>query len=246
MLARSQLTMIWLLAVLCPPVFAHDDRWFFADGGIADAYRYQRQFGARLPNRFTPQDCLHGKKDFVVSYRGKEFLAPCQFTHETNRQLKELLESGAAKYLFPLDVGAARLAVPADVYARKLAALPSEEILPALLREPTLVAIYRTGMHRIPADDARESDASTGALKRIVVGYYDGRQNRLLPRAPDGELYSKPDGLVEVAVLHVMEHFLGELVLIAGERVVTFDLSFENAQAEAPVTDPVHVSAATR
>ena len=46
----------------------------------------------------------------------RQFVAPCRFVGETIRQLRELLESGAAKYLFPLDVDAADLAVPVDVY----------------------------------------------------------------------------------------------------------------------------------
>ena len=118
------------------------DRWFFTANEIADAYRYQQQFGARLRNPLEAQTCFEGKPEFAASHQGKRFVAPCRFVEETIRQLRDLLESGAAKYLFPLDVDSANLAVPADVYASKYEQLPREEILPALLREPTLVAIY--------------------------------------------------------------------------------------------------------
>ena len=147
---RSFISVAFVLAASFGQSFAKDDRWFFTANEIADAYRYQQQFGARLRNPLEPQTCLQGKKDFAASYQGRPFVAPCRFVGETIRQLRELLESGAAKYLFPLDVDSADLAVPVDVYVSKYKQLPREEILPALLREPTLVAIYHTAVHLNP------------------------------------------------------------------------------------------------
>jgi hypothetical protein len=44
----------------------------------------------------------------------------------------------------------------------------------------------------------------------------------------------------------MLSHFLGELTLVAGETVVTFDLSFDNDRAAAPPAEIVTVSAAAR
>jgi hypothetical protein len=242
---RSFISVAFVLAASVGQSFAND-RWFFTANEIANAYRYQQQFGARLRNPLEPQTCLHGKKDFAASHQGIRFVAPCRFVGETIRQLRELLESGAAKYLFPLDVDAADLAVPADVYASKYKQLPREEILPALLREPTLVAIYHTAVHLNPEVGNPGSGISAWGKARTVVGFYDGRPNQILPPRSDGGLDHEPEGLVRLSSLTMMGHFLGELTFVTNETVVTFDLSFDNDRAAAPTADVVTVRAAAR
>ena len=226
--------------------FAKDDRWFFTANEMADAYRYQQQFGARLRHPLEPQTCLQGKKDFAASYQGRRFTAPCRFVGETIRQLRELLESGAAKYLFPLDVDSADLAVPTDVYVSKYKQLPREEILPALLREPTLVAIYHTAVHLNAEVSNKGSGMCAWGKMRTVAGFYDGRPNQILSPRADGGVDHEPAGLVRLASFTMMSHFLGELTFVANDTVVTFDLSFDNDRAAAPTTDVVKVSAAAR
>jgi hypothetical protein len=189
---------------------------------------------------------LQGKKDFAASYQGIPFVAPCRFVGETIRQLKELLESGAAKYLFPLDVDSADLAVPADVYVSKYKQLPREEILPALLREPTLVAIYRTAVHLNPEVGNKGSGMSVWGKNRTVAGFYDGRPNQVLSPRSDGGVDYEPAGLVRLGSFTMMGHFLGELTFVANDSVVTFDLSFDNDRAAAPTADVVTMSAAAR
>jgi hypothetical protein len=228
---RSFVTAAFVLAAWFGQSFARDDRWFFTANQVADAYRYQQQFGARLRNPLEAQTCFEGKKDFAASYQGKRFVAPCRFIGETIRQLRELLESGAAKYLFPLDVGAADLAVPADIYTSKYKQLPKEEILPALLREPTLVAVYHTAVHLDPEVGNQESRASVWGKKRTVAGFYDGRPNEDLSRS-DG-VDPATQGWVRLGSLTMMGHFLGELAFVANDTVVTFDLSFDNDRAAA-------------
>lgn len=242
----SLISVAFVLAGSFGQSFAKDDRWFFTANEIANAYRYQQQFGARLRNPLEPQTCLQGKKDFAASYQGRRFVAPCRFVGEMIRQLRELLESGAAKYLFPLDVDSADLAVPADVYASKYKQLPREEILPALLREPTLVAIYHTAVHLNPEVGNQGSEISTWGKARTVVGFYDGRPNQILSPRSDGGLDYEPEGLVRLSSLTMMGHFLGELTFVANETVVTFDLSFDNDHAAEPTADVVTVRAAAR
>jgi hypothetical protein len=188
---------------------------------------------------------VQGKKNFTASYQGRRFVAPCRFVGETIRQLRELLESGAAKYLFPLDLDSADLAVPASVYAGKYKQLPREEILPALLREPTLVAIYHTAVH---LNEVGHKGSETGAWgkERTIVGFYDGRANQVSSLRSDAGLDYEPDGLVRLGSFTMMGHFLGELTFVANDTVVTFDLSFDNDRASAPAADVVTVSAAAR
>ena len=81
--------------------------------------------------------------------------------------------------------------------------------------------------------------------KRIVAGFYDGRPNQLLTRRLDGG-YDDAVGLVRVGRFAVLSHFLGELTLVAGETVVTFDLSFDNDRAAAPAADIFTVRATAR
>jgi hypothetical protein len=243
---RLGIAAAFVFAASFGQAFAKDDRWFFTANEIADAYRYQQQFGARLRNPLEPETCFDGKPDFAASYRGKRFVAPCRFVGETIRQLRELLESGAAKYLFPLDVDAADLAVPADVYARKYKQLPREEILPALLREPALVAIYHTAVHLDPEVGDKGTGMRAWGKKRTVAGFYDGRPNQVLSPRADGGINYKTEGLVRLGSFAMMGHFLGELSFVANETVVTFDLSFDNDRAAAQSADLVTVRAAAR
>ena len=232
-----------LLAVFEGASQAGDDRWFFTAGEIAAAYRYQEQFGARLKNPLKAEQCYYGQQEFAVSRQKRQFTAPCRFITETVRQLRELLGSGAAKYLFPLDVDRASFAVPRAVWEAKYKKLPSEKILPALLLEPTLVAIYTTALHLDQAPSDKESGTSGWGQKHTVVGFYDGRPNQLLARRLDGELHSEPEGFVRLDGFTLMGHFLGELTFVAGESVVMFDISFDDDRAAAPVTHIVSVSA---
>jgi hypothetical protein len=232
----SFIGVAFILAVSSEQSFAKDDRWFFTATEIADAYRYQQQFGARLRSPLEPEICFRGKKDFGASYQGRSFSVPCRFVDETIRQLRELLESGAAKYLFPLDVDFADLAVPADVYASKYKQLPREEILPALLREPMLVAIYHTAVHLNPVGD-KGAGMSVWGKKRTVAGFYDGRPNQILSARSDGGVDCEPEGLVRLGSFTMMGHFLGELTFVANDTVVTFDLSFDKDRAAVPAAD---------
>ncbi len=70
---RSFVGVAVVLAASSGQSFAKDDRWFFTANEMADAYRYQQQFGARLRNPLEPQTCLQGKKDFAASYQGRRF-----------------------------------------------------------------------------------------------------------------------------------------------------------------------------
>ena len=243
---KSLVSVAFVLAGSFGQSFAKDDAWFFTAKEIANAYRYQQQFGARLHNPLDPQACLHGRMEFAASSQGRRFVAPCRFITETIRQLRELLESGTAKYLFPLDVDYADLAIPADLYESKYKQLSSGERLPALLREPALVAIYHTALHLAPEPSNSAPSASVWGEKRTVSGFYDGRPNQLLARRMDGGGYDEPEGLVRVGSFAMLSHFLGELTLVAGETVVTFDLSFDNDRAAAPTADMVTVRAAAK
>ncbi len=240
---KSLVSITLVLAAWGGQSYAQDDRWFFTAREIADAYRYQQQFGARLHNPLAPEACWRGQMEFAASSQGRQFVAPCRFISETTRQLRELLESGAAKYLFPLDVAYADLAVPADIHESKYQQLSSAEVYPALLREPALVAIYHTALHLSP--ESNKGAASVWQEKRTVAGFFDGRPNQLLSRRLDGD-GDDAAGLVRVGRFAILSHFLGELTLVAGETVVTFDLSFDNDRAAAPAPDILTVSVTAR
>lgn len=60
------------------------------------------------------------------------------------------------------------------------------------------------------------------------------------------ELYFQPGGLVRFGGFTMMAHQLGELVFLAGETVVVFDMSFDNDRAATDVPSAVNVSARTK
>jgi hypothetical protein len=139
-------TILWIFDVKALSA-SRDDNWYFTAEEVEAAHQYQESYEERIRNPLRAKECLLGHKEFVATYRGKEFLAPCRFITETTRHLKEMLSIGAAKYLFPLDADHAHLGVPAEVWAKKYSKLSSDEILFALLRESTLVALYHTAEH---------------------------------------------------------------------------------------------------
>ena len=242
----SLIAAIFVLAVLVGESSARDDRWFFTAEQIADAYRYQQQFGARLRHPVEPQNCFHGENDFAASAAGRQFVAPCRFVNETIRQLRELLESGVAKYLFPLDLDSADLAVPADVYENKYKQLARDEILPVLLGESTLVAIYHTALHLDPAVGDCGSGTQPVRESRTIAGFYDGRPNRALSPASGPGIDHQPGSLIRLGSFTIMGHFLGELSFVANDGVVTFDLSFDNDRAPPPPAEVVRARAVAR
>jgi hypothetical protein len=235
-----------VIVVFNGQAYSGDDPWFFGPNEIANAHRYQQQFGARLRHPLKPEDCSYGQKEFSASYQGKQFTAPCRFVAETIRQLRELMESGVAKYLFPLDVGHADFGVPLDVWNKNYDKLPREEILPALLRERTLVAVYNTAQHLGPLASKTNSGTSVWGQKRSVIGYYDGRRTKVLPPLSDGTLTYKPEGFHWLGGITLLSHHLGELQFIADETVVMFDMSFDDDRAAAPIDSAVNVSARTK
>jgi hypothetical protein len=234
---RSFLGALFMLAASSGQAFAgSDDPWFFTADEITSAYRYQQQFGARVRNPLDPQACFRGATDFLALYQGNRFAAPCRFVHETVRQLRELLESGTAKYLFPLDVAATDLALPAEIYASKYKNLPREEILPAALREPSLVAVYHTAVHLNPEDSKRP----------VIAGFFDGQPDRILPPGTDDRVDFDSRKLIRIGGLSIMAHFLGEITFVTKDGAVTFDLSFESDRAAASSADVVAVRSPAR
>jgi len=173
--------------------------------------------------------CFHGQKEFTALYDGRDFLVPCHFVIQTTRHLKQMLESGAARYLFPLDADHAHLAIPAERWREKYSTLPVEQILPEALRDPTLVALYHTAEHLAIGD--HQNDDQGDALnqwraKRNVVGFFDGRPLKVLPPLPSGEGHDIPEQHANVGTLNFLAHRLGEIVFSVNGKAISFDVSF--------------------
>ena len=232
-----------LVFVLNGHAYSGDDPWFYTTDEIAIAYKYQEQFGARLRHPLKPEECWYRQKEFIASYRGRQFAAPCRFISETIRQLKELRESGAAKYFFPLDVDHAHLSVPMEVWESKYSKMRPDEVLPVLLREPSLAAIYHTAQHLNSGPVHTGFATEVWGQKRTVLGFYDGRPNESLAQRSDGSLNHAPMEYQWIEGFTVLAHVLGELQMVVGSSVVMFDLSFDDDRAAAPTTAAVKLSA---
>jgi hypothetical protein len=205
--------------------------WYFTAQEIAIAFRYQEQFGGRLSHPLKPSGCLNGKSEFEAFFRGNRFAAPCRFITETMRHIKEMLEIGAAKYLFPLDADHAHLAVPSDLWEQKYRNRALDETFPEILRETSLVALYHSAEHLTTEDQKTGKinlQAKPWQQKRNVLGFYDGRTVQVLLPDADGVLRDEPKHYRSVGTFSFMAHRLGELVLSAGGQAVIFDISFDD------------------
>jgi len=215
--------------------FAVDSIWYFTADEIEIAYRYQQNFGRRLHHPLKARDCYFGKADFIASFQGKEFLAPCQFILQTTGHLKTILEIGAAKYLFPLDSDHAHLAITTDLWREKYNQTNGPEILPEILREPTLVALYHTAEHLSevdPKNSPMSAQVENWRAQRNILAFYDGRPLQILPPNPDGSAHERVEGHQTVVTFFFLEHPLAELTLSALGKSHSFDLSFDDDLAE--------------
>ena len=79
---------------------------------------------------------------------------------------------------------------------RSIKIFPLEQLFAALVRDPGLVALYHTAEHLRVTDrktGALNSDAKKWQDKRNVIGYFDGRPNKILPAQPNGQGASMPE-----------------------------------------------------
>src|SRR5262245_10599290 len=206
------------------------DTWFFTAEEIEAAHQYQENYGERLRNPLPARDCMFGQNEIAAKHNGTQFFVPCRFITETTRHLREMLAVGAAKYLFPLDADHAHLAIPMELWASKYSKLPSEQVLPALLRETQLVALYHTAEHleiSNPKNGAVNEAAKNWKEKRNVLGFFDGRPIRILPPHPAGYGVSIPTGYNSYGGFNFLTNSRGELFIFHNNKVVTFDVSLE-------------------
>ncbi len=207
--------------------------WYFSAEEIGAAYQYQENYGVRIRNPLPAQACLYGKADFVGSYRQAKAQFSCQFVNEVTRHLKEMLALGAARYLFPLDADHAHLAVPAEIWAKKYSKLDSAQVMLALMREPSLVALYHTAEHLDPVEaNSSESEDAVRAWKdkRNVLGFFDGRPVQVLAPYPEGFGMGMPDGYFIYGGFNFLASSQAELMLFHGGNAIPFDLSLESGE----------------
>ena len=226
-----------LILNLSWPALGMDGGWFFTSTEIDAAYRYQELFGSRLRRPLKTGTCSYGKSEFVAHFQGKEFAAPCRFINEVTRHLKQILENGAARYLFSLDADHAHLAVPTELWNEKYRKLSIAEIFPELLREPKLVALYHTAEHLAVADrenGAENVPAKEWLAKRNVLGFFDGRPIKILTPFADGKAHDRPEDYETVGSVYFLAHRLGEVTFSANAKALSFDISFDEDSSDVP------------
>jgi hypothetical protein len=192
-----------------------------------------------------PAGCLYGQEEFIASFQGNPFPAPCRFVAETIRHLREALESEAARYLFPLDLDYGRLGIPSELWKTKYSKLSGQEQLRALLHEPALVALYQTAEHLKPETDTKNT-AGENWQKRSLLGFYNGQPVKTLSRHSNEGLASVPEGYTFLNDFKILAHYLGELQFVIHDTVVTFDISFDDDRAAEVVPHPVNVTVTSR
>lgn len=202
------------------------DEWLKASPTMV-ADRNDAQSGKGLSRPLNPAACFSGSSEFLASWQGKKFLAPCRFIYETIAQLRALSELGATKLMFPVRTDHVHLAVPSELWEKKYQKLPKDEILSAVLREPRLVAVYHA------TDGLTLADSKGAAAKpskrqpydsRQVLGHYDGRVIEILParaNALAGRYRS-------VAWFYFLPRQSDGLTDFSGGAAVTFDISFDH------------------
>ncbi len=225
------------------------DPWFFTAEEIKAAYRYQANFGERIHNPLRARNCLFGKKDFVASFRKKEFRLSCRFITETIRHVKEMIAAGAARYLFPLDLNHAHLALPIELWQKKYRKLPAEQIFPAFLEEPGLVALYHAAEHlTVLSPEAGKTDPGIKAWKekRNVLGFYDGSSIKILPPHPSGAGVGVPNTHESYGGFTFLASPRGDLSTFVGRQAHVFDIALDSGEISDEALDPGSMASKSR
>jgi hypothetical protein len=184
------------------------------------------QSSQRLSRRLNPAACFSGSTEFVASWRGKKFLAPCRFIHETLRHLRAVSDMGGAQLIFPLRTDHVHLAVPAELWNEKYYGVPEDESLSTLLWESRLVAVYHAN-DALALPDSKGAGAEANNRQphdsRQVLGYYDGRVVEILPARAN----ALANRYRSVAWFYFLPRRLDELATFYPGQGVVFDISFD-------------------
>jgi hypothetical protein len=158
-------------------------------------------------------------------------LAPCRFITETTRHLKEMSESEGSSSLFPLYWEHAHLAVTSELWEKKYRELPTDQVLPVMLRDPSLVAIYH-GACSLPIVKRKTAGGTPKAKewdkKRSVLGFYDGRAMENLPSLKRGAGLDQPQHYNLFTWFYISPHPSGELAFSVRGTSMAFDISFDD------------------
>jgi hypothetical protein len=196
---------------------------------IASGYR--EQFGQPSFRHLKAVDCFSGRTEFVASIHGKTFLAPCRFITETTRHLKEISETKGGNSVSPLYADHGHLAVTSELWDKKYRKLPNDEVLPVMLRDPALVAIYH-GACSLPIVERKTAGGTPKAKewdkKRSVLGFYDGRAMENLPILKRGSEVNQPQHYTLFKWFYISPHPFGELVFSVKGTSMAFDISFDD------------------
>ncbi len=93
--------------------------WYFTAEEISAAYQYQESYGERLRNPLRAAGCMFGGGEFAARHGKTTFTESCRFVRQVTRHLKEMIDAGAAKFLFPLDADHAHFGVPTTAWKEK-------------------------------------------------------------------------------------------------------------------------------
>lgn len=111
------------------------------------------------------------------------------------------------------------------------------QLLPQILHDPALIALYHTAEHLSITDSTGSPIAAQikrWKAKRNVLGFYDGRPVRILPAPPDGAADERFDSYQVVAGFFFLAHRLAEITISASGKSHSFDLSVGDDMAEKP------------
>ena len=188
--------------------------------------RIYARFGKRVSSPLNPALCFSGSSEFVASWQGKKFLAPCRFIHETIAHLRTASAISRTESVFPLNGDHVHLAVPSELWKAKYRRMPKDQVLSALLWEPSLVAVYHaTGA--LARADSRGAEAALDPRQsytnRQVIGHYDGRGVEILPNHAN----ALADRYRSVAWFFFSPRQPNGLGASSQGETVTFDISFD-------------------
>lgn len=198
--------------------------------GPNEPVEHQQSLSTPLSPERKPIPCAASETDFVLSAQGRTFLAPCRFITETTRHLHEILRSKSVASISAIHH--IHLGVADEAWNTTYRDMPAANALPALLRDPALVAIYHSACETLPVDDNRAAKNPRDINRTLhFAGFYDGRPIARLPHSKSGPEADRPQYYHLFTWIYLLVHPGGAVKFVDGEENVALEFHIDTDSA---------------
>lgn len=198
--------------------------WYYNLEETKEVYEWEYNGEKILKNVFRKKNGA-----WVGLVDGKEFDVPEEFLNKTLMHLKDMLEQGAAKFIFRLDCFHGHFFVDEKHYDSFYANCDGLEEAKRLVKDKKLGILFHNAEHL--KKDFDDKEAMNLIEKRNVIGWYDGRPIAILPLPKDQKstaVSAEELGRDLFSYPRFAAHKDGFFPIEVGGKEIRLDISFDD------------------